>query len=426
MKQLYVCIIIAVMTLGLISIPTQNCTAGEIIRPQEIKSMRQVIYDKETYVKLADLWKKYFDAYPSEYAYANWMYASRYAGDEKYWDKLNEGLKKYPANPTLLYLKSMEFRGVENDDEGRKFLERAVAIDPDYTDPWFSLVTHYMEAGDKERLEMAYRNLLSKGVITDDIMDYNYNMLLSMDKNGILITNGDNDTYPGWILTTLLKVRPDIKIVNRSLLNTTWYPLYIIEQGLPRFINKGELEKLRDSIKDNMKSDKGRINTSGLFGDTLILMLIKSAERAGLPVYFSKTLYIGDQLKESVEKGRDLGLVILVTPSSDSYKDQLRKVYSVWIDQFRTGGLDGWRLHHADATDAGRFLVPNYAAGIAANLENIKKDTPELRTGLFHWYINHIEELLSEEFRGKFAQVWNRYASDIKEIKNWCKKQGLE
>jgi len=49
------------------------------------------------------------------------------------------------------------------------------------------------------------------------------NYLRSCAENSILITEGDNDTYPLWYLQEVEKVRPDIRIVNNSLLKGDWY-----------------------------------------------------------------------------------------------------------------------------------------------------------------------------------------------------------
>jgi hypothetical protein len=65
--------------------------------------------------------------------------------------------------------------------------------------------------------------------------DVAIDMLESVEPYGILITAGDNDTFPLWYAQEVLGVRRDVTLANLSLMNTRWHLRQLRRRETPEF-----------------------------------------------------------------------------------------------------------------------------------------------------------------------------------------------
>lgn len=63
--------------------------------------------------------------------------------------------------------------------------------------------------------------------------DWAYNALMSVEPYGILITNGDNDTFPLWYLQEVEGIRKDVSVIVTSYLGAPWYARQVRDLSRP-------------------------------------------------------------------------------------------------------------------------------------------------------------------------------------------------
>ena len=65
--------------------------------------------------------------------------------------------------------------------------------------------------------------------------DFAHDMLQSVEPYGILITAGDNDTFPLWYAQEVEGIRRDVTLANLSLMNTEWHLRQLRRRATPAF-----------------------------------------------------------------------------------------------------------------------------------------------------------------------------------------------
>ena len=260
--------------------------AAQLIKPEKVYRIVYEIQTDEWYRQQAALWKKEIDKNPKDAsAWMNYYNANRYANfdniqAEERQEKLNQIIEDMgKAIPDSYEYYILKFK-TNSDLNNISLIEKAYALDPQRPDAYYDLLTWYAIKGETSRFNEFCEKLYRSKDIAPWLMNYNYNVLKSTEPNAILITNGDNDTYPAWLLQQVKNIRADVTILNISLTSIQSY-----------FENTVKSKK----IDLDYKSLQSRAQQKGAANYPAALMQEIAAELSEkypqYPLYFALTVY---------------------------------------------------------------------------------------------------------------------------------------
>ena len=182
--------------------------------------------------------------------------------------------------------------------------------------------------------------------------DFGANYLNSMQREGhpIILTNGDNDTFPLWYNHEVEGVRTDTRVVNMEYLQTDWYIDQMKRQAydsppLPISLSHEDYKEGRmeyvpidtDSIAIGPAtiSLKGK---QGLYKNELMVLDMLLQAKWERPVYMS--ISMGSDILPFLRDHLVLeGLAYRISPTTTNQRIDVERLYDNIMHRFRYGGL---------------------------------------------------------------------------------------
>lgn len=154
-------------------------------------------------------------------------------------------------------------------EQSYDLLQKAYAMQPDKTEA-YNLLQAFAEIKlDKPGRASFSKQLYNSSQISSSLLNYSYNVLMSLEPSAIIITEGESATAPLYVLQDVLNVRSDVTILNLDwLTNSDYRSRKFSETGLAPW--QREVSNL-DELRKTISAELPQKNTSRKFYYALTL-----------------------------------------------------------------------------------------------------------------------------------------------------------
>ena len=290
-----------------------------------------------------------------------------------------------PGSYQLPYLRA-RLAGLGDPRQRDEFIARAYERCPECPDVLEDLAMDREIAGQHQGAREAWTGLYRSGALASGLLDYNYNVLESTDEGAILLTNGDNDTFPAWILQRVHGVREDVLVLNLSLMHSC-----------RDYVN-------RELAHREVDVDVRKLPREG--GGALVTAFCEAVSRArpDIPIFVASTV-AEDHIRGIEDKLQICGLASRYAPDPIDHIARIRRNLN---HRFRMDYLtfDWYSESHISTGPIVRRLNANYTFPFMALSEyaEAEGDTSRAR----HWRRRALEVAERTGDRQLREYLWNR------------------
>lgn len=211
--------------------------------PEKQISFAQESKPHSYYVKQAELWWQEIEKdKTNENSWYNYFRANRNAQGTADWSE--EFIKESPylkLGPDIVKLIKENIPGTFTynyvvwtergfDPSKGSFLLKAYDMNPEFEGIHATMITYTNCFFDFEKRKEVNKKWFERNEMSPGLLNYGYNVLMSLEPDAIIFTQHDNDTYPLWMMQDVKNIRTDVTVLSFDMLLVKSYRDKVFEK----------------------------------------------------------------------------------------------------------------------------------------------------------------------------------------------------